>query len=35
MFNLPLACMGKEAGFQIGSSIGKVEEVDVAEDGVG
>lgn len=35
MFRLPLACMGKEAGFQIGSSIGVVEEVDTDEEGVG
>jgi hypothetical protein len=35
MFDLPLACMGKEVGFSIGSSVGKVEEVDVADDGVG
>lgn len=31
MFNLPLACMSKEAGMQIGSSIGTVEEVDTDE----
>lgn len=35
MSNLPCACMGKEISFHIGSSIGKLEEVDVAEDGVG
>lgn len=35
IFNLPLACMSQEVGMQIGSSVGKVEEVDVAEDGVG
>ncbi|XP_059462008.1 uncharacterized protein LOC132191003 [Corylus avellana] len=35
MFNLPLACMGKEVGFQIGATMGTVEEVDTDEDGVG
>ena len=35
MYNLPLACMGRDIGFKIGSSIGEVEEVDVADDGVG
>ena len=31
MFNLPLACMSKEAGIRIGSTVGKVEGVDVDE----
>lgn len=35
MFNLPLTSMGKEIGYQIGASVGEVEDVDVAEDGVG
>ncbi|XP_059436731.1 uncharacterized protein LOC132169771 [Corylus avellana] len=35
MYNLPLACMGKAIGQQIGASVGEVEEVDVDEDGVG
>jgi hypothetical protein len=35
MFNLPLACMGKDVGFQIGSTMGMVEEVDTDEEGVG
>jgi hypothetical protein len=29
MYNLPLACMGSEIGHQIGSTIGKVEDVEV------
>ena len=35
MINLPLACIGKEVGFQIGSTIGTVEDVDTDEEGVG
>jgi hypothetical protein len=35
MYNLPLACMGKEMGYQIGGSVGEVEDVEVDEDGVG
>ncbi len=35
MFNLPLACMGKEIGHKIGSSVGYVEEVDVTEGEAG
>ena len=35
MLNLPLACMGKEVGFQIGSTLGIVKEVDMDEEGVG
>jgi hypothetical protein len=34
MFNFPLACMGKEVGFQIGATMGQVEEVDT-DEGVG
>jgi hypothetical protein len=34
MLNLPLACMTKEIGIKIGSSVGEVEEVDVLEEGV-
>lgn len=35
IFNLPLACMGRDFGHRLGSSVGRVEEVDVAEDGMG
>jgi hypothetical protein len=35
MKNLPLACMGREVGFKIGSSVGEVEEVDADMDGIG
>jgi hypothetical protein len=35
MFNLPLACMSREMGIRIKSSVGKVEEVEVDEDGMG
>ena len=36
MFNLPLACMGKEVGFQIRSTMGTVTKVDIDEEmGVG
>jgi hypothetical protein len=35
MYNLPLACMGKEVGYQIGGSVGEVEDVEVDEDGMG
>jgi hypothetical protein len=35
MYNLPLACMGKEIGQKIGSSVGPVEEVDVSEGEAG
>ena len=35
MFNLSLACMSKEMGSRIGSTMGEVEEVEVDEDGVG
>ena len=35
MYNLPLACMGLEVGKQIGSTIGKVEEVEMDDEGVG
>lgn len=35
MLSLPLACMGKEVGYQIGSTMGTVEEVDTDEEGVG
>lgn len=34
MYNLPLACMGTTIGFQIGSSVGEVEDVDIVDDGV-
>jgi hypothetical protein len=33
--NMPLGCMNREVCFQIGSTIGNVEEVAVAEDNVG
>jgi hypothetical protein len=35
MINLPLACMGKEVGHQIGATMGTVEEVDTNEEGIG
>lgn len=35
MYNLTLACMGTAIGFQIGSSVGKVEDVDIVDEGVG
>jgi hypothetical protein len=35
MKNLPLACMGRDVGFKIGSSVGEVEEVDADKDGIG
>ncbi|XP_059436900.1 uncharacterized protein LOC132169985 [Corylus avellana] len=35
MFNLPLACMGKEVGQQIGATMWTMEEVDTDEEGVG
>jgi hypothetical protein len=33
--DMPLACMNKKVGYKIGSSMGEVEEVAVAEDDVG
>lgn len=35
MCKLPLACMGKEVGHQVGVMVGEVEDVDVTDDGVG
>jgi hypothetical protein len=35
MYNLPLACMGKETGQKIGASVGEVEEVDVHDNDPG
>ena len=35
MFNLLLACMRKEVGFQIRSTMGTVEEVDTDKEGIG
>jgi hypothetical protein len=35
MFNLPLACMSQKVGFQIGSSVGEVAEVDTDGEGLG
>jgi hypothetical protein len=35
MYGMPLACMSREMGQRIGASMGKVEEVDVDEVGVG
>jgi hypothetical protein len=35
MQNLPLACMGKEVGLQIGAMLGMVEEVNTDKDVVG
>jgi hypothetical protein len=34
MYRLPLACMGREVGMQVGSTVGEVEDVDVLDDGV-
>jgi hypothetical protein len=34
MSNLPLACMGTEVGFQIGSTMGTVTKVDTDEEGL-
>jgi hypothetical protein len=35
MYRLPLACMGRDVGFQVGSTVGEVEDIDVLDDGVG
>ena len=35
MLNLLLACMSKELGYQIGSTLGIGEEVDIDKEGVG
>jgi hypothetical protein len=35
MYRLPLACMGREVGLHVGSTVGEVEDIDVLEDGVG
>jgi hypothetical protein len=35
MFNLPLACMSKEMGMRIRSYVGKVEEMEVDDEGAG
>jgi hypothetical protein len=35
MYNLLLACMSKEVGHKIGSSVGEVEEIDMLEDEAG
>jgi len=35
ILNMPLGCMNREVGFQIGSTMGKVEEVAMVEDNVG
>ena len=35
MYDLPLAFMSREMGFKLGSTVGKVEEVDTNENGVG
>lgn len=35
MYNLPLACMGMDIRFKIGSLVGIVKEVDKSEHGVG
>ncbi|KAL0010830.1 hypothetical protein SO802_005938 [Lithocarpus litseifolius] len=34
IFNLPLKCMTRESGFEIGSKIGAIIDVDVPEKGV-
>jgi hypothetical protein len=33
--NMPFGCMNREVDFQIGSTLGKVEDVAVAEDDIG
>ena len=33
MFQLPLACMGRDMGYKLGSTVGVVEEVDTNEEG--
>jgi hypothetical protein len=35
MFKLPLACMGRDMGYKLGSTVGVVEEVDTNEEGIG
>jgi hypothetical protein len=35
MYKLPLACMGREVGMQVGSTVGEVEDMDVLDDRVG
>jgi hypothetical protein len=35
MYNLPLACMGRDIGVKIGSSVGVVKEVDLVDDDIG
>jgi hypothetical protein len=35
MYRLPLACIGRDIGLQVGSAIGEVEDINVLDDGVG
>lgn len=35
VYNLPLACMGKEVGSKLGGTVGVLEEVDIDVNGVG
>jgi hypothetical protein len=35
MYKLPLTCMGREVGLQVGSTVGEVEDIDDLDDGVG
>jgi hypothetical protein len=35
MYRLPLACMGRDVGLQVGSTVGEVVDIDVLDDGVG
>ena len=35
MYRLPFACMGRDVGFQVGSTVGEAEDVDVLDDEVG
>lgn len=35
MNNLPLACMTRQIGIQIGATIGTIIEIDVCEDKIG
>jgi hypothetical protein len=34
IYDLPLVCIGREMGFKLGTTVGKVEEVETDDDGV-